>query len=96
MLYLISYDIECRSKEGRRRLARVARLLERWGVRVQMSVFEVRIAEESWPFLRQAIVEEIREDKDSVRVYPLNQRAEQASERLGSRGPKYLFGGYLV
>jgi len=43
MLVLVCYDVSTESKEGRRRLHRVARVCEGIGQRVQKSVFECQL-----------------------------------------------------
>ena len=40
MLMLVSYDVNTTTVEGRRRLRRIAKACEDWGIRVQNSVFE--------------------------------------------------------
>ena len=40
MMVLVTYDVSTETKEGRRRLRRVAKLCENYGQRVQFSVFE--------------------------------------------------------
>ena len=44
---LVTYDINTTTREGEVRLARVAQVCERYGVRVQYSVFECRLSEAS-------------------------------------------------
>ena len=41
--YLVSYDVETTTREGRRRLRRVAKVCEDYGQRLQLSVFESRL-----------------------------------------------------
>lgn len=41
MLVVITYDVNTMTVAGEKRLRRVAKLCERYGVRVQNSVFEV-------------------------------------------------------
>ena len=43
MLVLVCYDVNTETKEGRRRLRRVARVCESTGQRVQKSVFECQL-----------------------------------------------------
>lgn len=43
MLVLIAYDVETLTKEGRRRLHKVAKLCMNYGQRVQNSVFECSV-----------------------------------------------------
>ena len=41
MLLVVTYDVDTTNKEGEHRLRKVAQLCERYGMRVQNSVFEV-------------------------------------------------------
>ena len=43
MLIIVAYDVSTETKEGRRRLRRVAKVCEGIGQRVQKSVFECRV-----------------------------------------------------
>lgn len=40
MMVIVSYDVSTTTKDGRRRLRKVARICEDFGQRVQNSVFE--------------------------------------------------------
>lgn len=69
MYWVIAYDIA-----NPRRLRRVARLLRRWGHRVQHSVFELRIDHALLPGLRAQLEESVDPALDSVRMYPVQAR----------------------
>lgn len=43
MLILVTYDVSTETREGRRRLRRVAKVCLNYGQRVQKSVFECRV-----------------------------------------------------
>ncbi len=43
MMMLITYDVDFSTQKGAKRLRKVAKLCERYGVRVQNSVFEMLI-----------------------------------------------------
>lgn len=64
--YVVAYDIP----DDRRRL-RVARLLERYGERVQYSVFEMYLTREEWEGLWRALTRMLVEEEDHLRVYRL-------------------------
>ncbi len=66
---LITYDIDTTTREGERRLARVARVCERYGTRVQDSVFECRLGETAVTRLLLDLREVIDADEDSVHIY---------------------------
>ena len=48
MLMLVSYDVNTVNAAGRRRLRRIAKACEDWGVRVQNSVFECYVDWTQW------------------------------------------------
>ena len=78
LTYLICYDIE----DDRDR-ARVAKLLERCGQRVQYSVFEVHLARaEELDRLKDRLREILADEAADVRFYRLTADAVAASHRL--------------
>lgn len=81
MLYVICYDIA----DDRRR-ARIATVLERAGVRVQESVFEVRASSDGLEALL-ARLDRLRAPGDSVRAYALTEDGRRASRALGGLPP---------
>ncbi len=64
--WLISYDIA-----DPKRLRNVARIMERYGTRVQKSVFECWLAEQDRLRLLQALEPILKAPPDTVRFYPL-------------------------
>jgi len=66
MFYAISYDI----RDDRRRL-RVARVLQDFGRRVQLSVFEAYLEDRDLQRLRRRLEKHLDLKADSVRLYPL-------------------------
>ena len=52
MLMLVSYDVNTVNAAGRRRLRRIAKLCESWGIRVQNSVFECYVDWAQWTALK--------------------------------------------
>lgn len=80
MLTAVSYDIQ----DNRRRV-KLAKLLLRFGKRVQKSVFEIQLSDKELPVLVRQIERIIKEEKDSVRIYRLPVQAARASLWLGRR-----------
>ncbi len=64
--WVISYDIG-----DARRLRRVARLMERFGTRVQKSVFECCLAPDDHRTLEKELALLLESPPDTVRWYPL-------------------------
>lgn len=69
MLVIICYDVNTESREGRRRLRRVAKLCESIGQRVQKSVFECKIDRTQFEALEHDLIAEIKADEDNLRLY---------------------------
>ena len=66
---LVTYDISTVDTGGPRRLARVAAVCERFGSRVQYSVFECRLGAAAFQRLIGELLDEIDPSGDSVRLY---------------------------
>lgn len=87
MLILITYDVSTVEKAGLKRLRRVARACEDYGVRVQKSVFECQVGQTEWVQLRARLLEEIKADQDSLRFYHLDETAKKKIEHHGVDKP---------
>ena len=83
MNILITYDVDTTTKEGARRLRRVAKACVDYGQRVQNSVFECELSEAQLCLLRNRINEVIDRMNDSVRIYHLNHKSARSVEVLG-------------
>ena len=69
MLVLVCYDVNTETKEGRRRLRRVARVCESTGQRVQKSVFDCQLDIAKFEALERKLLAEIDPAVDCLRVY---------------------------
>ena len=87
MLLVVAYDVNTETKEGRKRLRRVARACEDFGLRVQKSVFECVLRERDWVQLRARLLGEIDANKDSLRFYFLDESARGRTEHYGVGKP---------
>lgn len=85
MMVLVSYDVETRDKSGQRRLRRVAKACLNYGQRVQYSVFECEIEPATWVALRNQLIKEIDEKKDSLRFYFLGSNWRRKIEHVGAK-----------
>lgn len=79
MLTLVAYDIA-----HPKRLARVARVCEDYGVRVQYSVFECRLEEPEFENFWLSLLEEIDEDEDRVVAYKIDARCAKETLTAGT------------
>jgi CRISPR-associated protein Cas2 len=82
---LLAYDIDTKDREGERRLRRVAKIAEGYGVRVQYSVFELVLDPHELPQLLHQLTLTIDQNHDSIRIYRLG-----ASRLLSSLGKQRL------
>jgi CRISPR-associated protein Cas2 len=66
---LVTYDVNTATRDGEVRLARVAAICEKYGVRVQYSVFECRLTEKSLAKLTIELEDTIDFGLDSIHIY---------------------------
>jgi len=85
MLVVVSYDVNTQTKEGRRRLRRVAKVCQNRGQRVQNSVFECLVDPAQWTDMRQRLIGETDEEKDSLRFYFLGKNWRNRVEHIGAK-----------
>ena len=69
MLVLVCYDVSTETKQGRRRLRRVAKVCESTGQRVQKSVFECQLDTAQFETLERELLAEIDLLQDCLRLY---------------------------
>ncbi len=87
MELLVTYDVVTDSAEGRRRLRRVAKVCERFGQRVQYSVFECMVNAAQFEQLKNQLEKEIEPTEDSLRIYRLQEPRSRYVEVLGRELP---------
>ena len=95
MLVLVCYDVNTTTKEGRRRLRRVAKKCEDYGQRVQNSVFECLVDPGQWEQLRGCLLDEFDPKQDSLRFYFLGKNWKRRVEHAGAK-PTYDPQGPIV
>ena len=71
MLVIVCYDVNTETREGRRRLRRVAKACEGTGQRVQKSVFECRIDLAQMEALERKLLVLMDLALDNLRLYRL-------------------------
>ncbi|MBX3742541.1 MAG: CRISPR-associated endonuclease Cas2 [Akkermansiaceae bacterium] len=79
MLRLIVYDIT-----APRRLRRVAKVCEDYGIRVQKSIFECWLENEPFESLWDALLAEIDEQTDSLVAYTLDRATARCRRSAGN------------
>jgi CRISPR-associated protein Cas2 len=71
MLIIVTYDVNTETREGRRRLRRVAKVCESIGQRVQKSVFECQVDLAGYEELERRLLAEVNLSSDNLRFYRL-------------------------
>lgn len=69
MIYLVCYDI-CEPK----RLTKVAKTLERFGIRIQYSFFQVDAPAETVKKMKESVLKIIDRKEDRFFIYPICER----------------------
>lgn len=85
MLVVITYDVNTQDAEGRKRLRKVAKQCQNYGVRVQNSVFECILDAAQCRKLKQILVDLIDVNKDSLRFYYLGDKTKTKVEHIGTK-----------
>ncbi len=83
MMLVLTYDVDTTTAAGAKRLRRVAKLCERYGVRVQNSVFEVLLDAAQLVQLKEQLKGVIDSKQDSVRFYRLGNVYRNKIETMG-------------
>lgn len=83
MLVIVTYDVSTETREGRRRLRRVAKICESVGQRVQKSVFECQVDLVKFEELERRLLEEINKEEDNLRVYRITEPARLHVKEYG-------------
>lgn len=83
MLVLVSYDVSTMDRRGQRRLRRVAKACQDFGQRVQNSVFECIVDPAQWTALRARLLDEYKDDEDSLRFYFMGSNWDRKVEHHG-------------
>jgi CRISPR-associated protein Cas2 len=97
MFLLITYDVSTADeKAGARRLRRVAKACASYGVRVQKSVFEMQLGRAEWVELRARLLGAVDLEKDSLRIYFIDQTGKTRTEHHGAGRPPDVVADTLV
>ena len=85
MLMLVSYDVNTVNAAGRRRLRRIAKVCEDWGIRVQNSVFECTVDWSQWLGLKAQLEAICEPTVDSLRYYNLGNNYREKVVHYGAK-----------
>ena len=95
MMLVVTYDVDTSDAAGQKRLRKVAKSCEHYGMRVQNSVFEVLVDAAQLVVLKQKLGKVIDMEQDSVRFYRLGNSYENRIETMGKR-PLVQAGSALI
>ena len=84
MMIIVGYDVSTETKEGRRRLRRVAKVCESTGQRVQKSLFECQVDLMQYEELERRLLAEINLEEDCLRLYRLTEPADLRVKQHGT------------
>lgn len=93
---LVTYDIRTADHPGARRLSRVAAICERYGVRVQHSVFECRVSDLTLERLVGELEDAIEPTEDSVHLYRISGTIAQIRTVLGRPRERQLGQPWII
>lgn len=85
MLVLVTYDVVTKTAAGRKRLRKVAKECENYGVRVQNSVFECVVDATQFKQLKLRLTDLIDSNEDSLRFYQLGNNYKSKVEHIGAK-----------
>src|SRR5690554_3084640 len=85
MLVLVTYDVSFDTEGGPRRLRRIAKICQDYGIRVQYSVFECDVDPAQWVNLKAQLFAEYDETIDSLRFYMLGKHGQRKIEHYGAK-----------
>lgn len=91
MLILVAYDIT-----SQKRLAKVAKACEDFGVRVQYSLFECHLDQDALDTLWLRLLDLINEDEDRIVAYQLDARSARQTLTAGTMACSEKAVCYLV
>ncbi len=83
MLIIVAYDVA-----DNKRLAKIAKIMEDYGTRVQYSIFEIHADGAIMGEIMNRVSSVLDEKEDSVRFYPLCKNCERKTEIIGN--PVYV------
>ncbi len=85
MFILVTYDVNITSDGGKRRLRKIAKECENYGIRVQNSVFECEISNAKWVEVKDKLLKIIDIDLDSLRFYYIGDKNNKKIEHYGNK-----------
>lgn len=85
MYILLTYDVNITSANGAKRLRKVAKLCEKYGLHVQNSVFELNIDMTQLTVLQNELKRVIDSTNDNIRIYHLGKNLDKHITVMGRK-----------
>nr|WP_067392750.1 CRISPR-associated endonuclease Cas2 [Enterococcus canis] len=85
MMILVTYDVSTVEKEGKRRLRKVAKICQNYGIRVQNSVFECVVNQTEYTQMKIKLLAVVDDQEDSLRIYRLGKQYKSKVEHFGAK-----------
>lgn len=82
MMILLTYDVDFTQQQGAKRLRKVAKICERYGIRVQNSVFEMLVDPPQFVQIKEELSKIIDMQNDSIRFYHIGSKWETKIETM--------------
>lgn len=83
MMILLTYDVDMTEPAGAKRLRKVAKICENYGMRVQNSVFELLTDPAQIVAIKAQLAMVIHKEKDSVRFYRMGNNWKSKIDFMG-------------
>lgn len=96
MLVLITYDVSTIDAAGRKRLRKVAKICQDYGIRVQNSVFECILDSTQLKQVKFKLIDIINEEQDSLRFYTLGNNYKTKVDHVGNKETFDLEGPLII
>ncbi|MCB1237256.1 MAG: CRISPR-associated endonuclease Cas2 [Verrucomicrobiae bacterium] len=96
MYVLVTYDVSTKTRAGRARLRRAAKICLDYGQRVQNSVFECKVEPAQFVELKSKLGRLIDDEVDSLRFYHLGNQWQHRVEHVGAKPPYDIEGTLIV
>lgn len=84
-MILVTYDVSTVEKEGKRRLRKVAKICQDYGIRVQNSVFECVVNQTEYTQMKIKLLAVVDDQEDSLRIYRLGKQYKNKVEHFGAK-----------
>lgn len=85
MFVLITYDVNTQTKDGRKRLSKLAKQCVNYGIRVQNSVFECLMDASKCREVKFKLEQIIDKKTDSLRFYYIGDNYQRKVEHIGAK-----------